>query len=64
VKARLDTRATDRPAASPSAAAQLRLDSGYIFVERVDETLDKVVARASEVAAPYPERDLWVANVP
>jgi predicted enzyme related to lactoylglutathione lyase len=35
----------------------------YIFVERVDETLDKVVAHGGEmVTAPYPEGDLWVAT--
>jgi predicted enzyme related to lactoylglutathione lyase len=35
----------------------------YIFVERVDETLDKVVAYGGEVVtAPYPEGDLWVAT--
>ena len=35
----------------------------YIYVERVDETLDKVVAHGGEVvAAPYPEGDLWVAT--
>ena len=35
----------------------------YIFVERVDETLDKVVASGGEtVRAPYPEGDLWVAT--
>ena len=35
----------------------------YIFVERIDETLDKVVAQGGEVVtAPYPEGDLWVAT--
>jgi len=35
----------------------------YIFVEHVDETLDKVVAHGGEVVtAPYPEGDLWVAT--
>jgi predicted enzyme related to lactoylglutathione lyase len=35
----------------------------YIFVERVDETLDKVVAHGGEVVTPpYPEGDLWVAT--
>jgi predicted enzyme related to lactoylglutathione lyase len=35
----------------------------YIFVERIDETLDKVVTRGGEiVTAPYPEGDLWVAT--
>jgi uncharacterized protein len=34
----------------------------YVFVERVDETLDKVVARGGEVVtAPYAEGDLRVA---
>ncbi|TML61454.1 MAG: VOC family protein [Actinobacteria bacterium] len=35
----------------------------YVFVEHVDETLDKVVAHGGEVVtAPYPEGDLWVAT--
>ncbi len=35
----------------------------YVFVERVDETLDRVVAHGGEVVtAPYPEGDLWVAT--
>ena len=35
----------------------------YIFVERVDVTLDKVVAEGGQVErAPYPEGDLWVAT--
>jgi uncharacterized protein len=35
----------------------------YVFVERVDEALEKVVARGREVVAPpYPEGDLWVAT--
>ena len=35
----------------------------YIFVERIDETLDKVVTRGGEIlTAPYPEGDLWVAT--
>jgi len=35
----------------------------YLFVERIDETLDKVVAQGGEVVtAPYPEGDLWVAT--
>jgi predicted enzyme related to lactoylglutathione lyase len=35
----------------------------YIFVERVDETLDRVVAHGGEVVtAPYQEGDLWVAT--
>ena len=34
----------------------------YVFVERVDETLEKVVAQGGEVVTPpYPEGDLWVA---
>ena len=34
----------------------------YIFVENVDETLEKVVAQGGEIATvPYPEGDLWVA---
>jgi len=36
----------------------------YIFVERVDETLEKVVAHGGEVVeTPYREGDLWVATV-
>jgi hypothetical protein len=35
----------------------------YIYVERVDETLDKVTANGGAiVTAPYPEGDLWVAT--
>jgi uncharacterized protein len=35
----------------------------YIYVERVDETLERVVAHGGEVVAePYPEGDLWVAT--
>ena len=35
----------------------------YVFVERVDETLEKVVAHGGEVVtAPYPEGDLRVAT--
>jgi len=35
----------------------------YIFVERVDETLDRIVAHGGEVVTPpYPEGDLWVAT--
>ena len=35
----------------------------YVFVERVDETLEKVVARGGEVVTPpYPEGDLGVAT--
>ena len=35
----------------------------YIFVEHVDETLDRVVAHGGEVVtAPYPEGDPWVAT--
>lgn len=35
----------------------------YIFVERVAETLDKVIAQGGEVVeAPYPEGDLCVAT--
>jgi predicted enzyme related to lactoylglutathione lyase len=34
----------------------------YVYVDRLDETLDKVVAGGGEiVTAPYPEGDLWVA---
>jgi predicted enzyme related to lactoylglutathione lyase len=35
----------------------------YVFVERVDETLEQVVAHGGEVVTPpYPEGDLWVAT--
>jgi predicted enzyme related to lactoylglutathione lyase len=35
----------------------------YVFVERVDETLEKVVAQSGEVVRqPYPEGDLRVAT--
>jgi uncharacterized protein len=35
----------------------------YVFVERVDETLEKVVAQSGEVVTPpYPEGDLRVAR--
>jgi predicted enzyme related to lactoylglutathione lyase len=35
----------------------------YVFVERLDETLERVVDRGGEVVtAPYPEGDLWVAT--
>jgi uncharacterized protein len=35
----------------------------YVFVERVDETLEKVVAQGGEVVTqPYPEGDLWVST--
>jgi uncharacterized protein len=35
----------------------------YVFVERVDETLGKVVAEGGAVETPpYPEGDLWVAT--
>jgi predicted enzyme related to lactoylglutathione lyase len=35
----------------------------YVFVERVDETLEKVVAQGAEVVTrPYPEGDLRVAT--
>jgi uncharacterized protein len=35
----------------------------YIYVERVDETLERIVAGGGEVVtAPYPEGDLWVAT--
>jgi uncharacterized protein len=35
----------------------------YVFVESVDETLEKVVAQGGEVVEPpYPEGDLWVAT--
>ena len=35
----------------------------YVFVETLDETLEKAVANGAEVVeAPYPEGDLWVAT--
>jgi predicted enzyme related to lactoylglutathione lyase len=35
----------------------------YVFVERVDEALERVVTRGGEVVTPpYPEGDLWVAT--
>jgi uncharacterized protein len=35
----------------------------YIYVERVDDTLDKIAAHGGAVVkAPYPEGDLWVAT--
>jgi predicted enzyme related to lactoylglutathione lyase len=34
----------------------------YVFVENVDETLEKIVEGGGElVTEPYPEGDLWVA---
>jgi uncharacterized protein len=36
----------------------------YIFVENVDETLEKAIAHGAElVEEPYPEGDLWVALI-
>jgi predicted enzyme related to lactoylglutathione lyase len=36
----------------------------YVYVARLDETLDKVIAEGGEVeTAPYPEGDLWVATI-
>jgi hypothetical protein len=35
----------------------------YVYVERVDETLERVLAHGGEVVRePYPEGDLWVAT--
>src|SRR2546425_12694665 len=35
----------------------------YIFVERLDETLERVLAHGGTVVTePYPEGDLWVAT--
>jgi predicted enzyme related to lactoylglutathione lyase len=35
----------------------------YVFVDRVDETLEQVVAGGGEVVTPpYPEGNLWVAT--
>jgi predicted enzyme related to lactoylglutathione lyase len=34
----------------------------YVFVENLDEALERIRARGCEVVAePYPEGDLWVA---
>ena len=36
----------------------------YVFVENLDETLEKAVAQGAEVVTdPYPEGDLWVALI-
>jgi predicted enzyme related to lactoylglutathione lyase len=36
----------------------------YIYVERIDDAVGRVVAHGGEVVqAPYPEGDLWVATV-
>jgi predicted enzyme related to lactoylglutathione lyase len=36
----------------------------YIYVERIDEIVARVVARGGEVVKPpYPEGDLWVATL-
>jgi predicted enzyme related to lactoylglutathione lyase len=35
----------------------------YVFVERLDETLERIVAQGGEIVTkPYPEGDLWVAT--
>jgi len=35
----------------------------YIYVDRIDETLGKIIAHGGDVvAAPYPEGNLWVAT--
>ena len=35
----------------------------YIYVERVDDTLEKIAAHGGEMVTPaYPEGDLWVAT--
>jgi predicted enzyme related to lactoylglutathione lyase len=35
----------------------------YVYVDRLDETLNNAVANGGEVVtAPYPEGDLWVAT--
>ena len=35
----------------------------YIYVERIDDTLEQVEAQGGEVVkAPYPEGNLWVAT--
>lgn len=36
----------------------------YVYVEDVDETLDKVTANGGSIARPpFPEGDLWVATI-
>jgi predicted enzyme related to lactoylglutathione lyase len=36
----------------------------YVFVQRLDDTLERAVAEGAEVVdAPYPEGDLWVATI-
>ena len=35
----------------------------YVFVENLDETIEKIVAGGGEIVTePYPEGDLWVAT--
>jgi predicted enzyme related to lactoylglutathione lyase len=48
---------SDRPVAGEAGVRP------YIFVERLDDTLEKIAAEGGEVVtAPYPEGDLWVAT--
>jgi predicted enzyme related to lactoylglutathione lyase len=36
----------------------------YVFVENLDETLEKAIANGAEIVTePYPEGDLWVAVI-
>jgi predicted enzyme related to lactoylglutathione lyase len=36
----------------------------YVFVQRLDDTLERAVTEGAEVVdAPYPEGDLWVATI-
>ena len=35
----------------------------YVFVERLDDTLERALANGAQIVAqPYPEGDLWVAT--
>jgi predicted enzyme related to lactoylglutathione lyase len=35
----------------------------YVYVDRIDETIDRIGSRGGEVVTPpYPEGDLWVAT--
>ncbi len=47
---------TDQPVAGEGGVRP------YIYVEQIDETLDRVAAAGGRIVeAPYPEGDLWVA---
>jgi predicted enzyme related to lactoylglutathione lyase len=48
--------------ADPAAAGEAGVRP-YIYVDRVDDTLERVSAHGgTTVVAPYPEGDLWVAT--